>query len=265
MKYLIKNKGLLLAVSFWLSALIGTSADVKKMKGMPDAPNPPRLVNNFSHSGVLSPDQVNTLETKLDTFSNNSSNQIVIVIVDSLADMEPSEFATELLHEWGVGIKKLDNGIVVLICPALHKAAIATGYGIEGAIPDVTCEQIIQNIMIPEFKKGDYYTGLNNGTDALMKLSRGEYYDSKDATKRDAGSKKTGFIFALIFIIIVIIISRRGGGKGGFTVGGPGIFFWGSGLGGGFGGGGGGFGGGGGGFGGFGGGSGGGGGASGGW
>jgi len=286
MKYRMENreefkvykviKFIKLRLAFILSILVlGSSllvfssfeANATSMNGIPKRPDPPKLVNSLSAYQILSPDQTNALETKLDAFANATSNQIAIVIIDSLYDSDPAEFAAELGQEWGIGQKKFDNGVVILIIPPSHKMFIAPGYGLEGAIPDATCEQIIQNEMRPNFKKGDYYTGLNNAVDVIIGLAKKEYSSSDYAKKSVAqGSKAVGLIFALIILLIVFLISRRGGGKGGMTIGGPGIFFWGGGLGGFGGGSGGGFGGGGGGgFGGFGGGGFGGGGAGGSW
>jgi len=263
MKYRMGSKKWLLAISCLLLAVISVSAS--PMQGIPKRPNPPRLVNNFSTYQILSPDEVNQLETKLDAFANNTSNQIAIVIIDSLYDNDPSEFATELGQEWQLGQKKFDNGVVILVVPAAHKVFIAPGYGLEGAIPDATCEDIVQREIIPNFKQAHYYTGLNNAVDVIIGLAKGEYNSSDYAKKGGQSGKQVGFIFALIVILIVFLISRRGGRGGGMTIGGPGIFFWGGGFGGG--GGSGGFGGGssGGGFGGFGGGGFGGGGAGGSW
>ena len=114
---------------------------------------------------------MDALETKLDAFANNTSNQIVVVIIDSLYDHDMSEFATELGQEWQVGQKKFDNGLVILINPGGHKVFIAPGYGLEGAIPDATCEDIVQREIVPSFKTGDYATGLNNGVDVLIGLA----------------------------------------------------------------------------------------------
>jgi uncharacterized protein len=264
MKYLMENKKRLLAIGFFLLAIIGVNAS--PMQGIPKRPTPPKLVNNLSAYQLLSQDQIDALETKLDAFANSTSNQIAVVIVDSLYDNEPSEFATELGQEWQIGQKKFDNGLVILIVPPTHQIFIAPGYGLEGAIPDATCEQIVQNEMRPSFKTGDYNTGLNNAVDVIIGLAKGEYNSSDYAKKGAQGSKAMGLVFAIIFFLVFFIFSRRGGGKGGMTIGGPGIFFWGGGLGGFGGGGGSSFGGGGGsGFGGFGGGGFGGGGAGGGW
>jgi len=265
MKYPMVNKRWLFTLSF--SLLVLSSFFANAMQGIPKRPSPPKLINSFSAYQILSQDQIDALETKLDAFANSTSNQIAVVIVDSLYDNDPAEFATELGQEWQIGQKKFDNGVVILIVPPSHQIFIAPGYGLEGAIPDATCEQIVQTEMRPNFKKGDYYTGLNNAVDVIIGLAKGEYNSSDYAKKSAQGSKAVGLIFALVILLFVFIFSRRNGGKGGMTIGGPGIFFWGGGLGG-FGGGGssGGFGGGGGGgFGGFGGGSFGGGGAGGSW
>lgn len=252
-------------LSFLLLVLSSFGASAESMQGIPKRPDPPRLVNNFSAYQILSSDQINTLEAKLDAFANSTSNQIAIVIIDSLYDNEPSDFATELGEEWKIGQKKFDNGVVILIVPPAHQVFIAPGYGLEGAIPDATCEEIVQKEIRPNFKKGDYYTGINNAVDVIIGLAKGEYNSGDYAKKNGQGSKGVGLVFALIILLVVFIISKRGGGRGGMTIGGPGIFFWGGGLGGFGGGGGSGFGGGGGGFGGFGGGGFGGGGAGGSW
>ena len=251
---------LVFVLFFLASSLFANATDIE---GIPARPNPPKLVNNLSRSTqFLSPEEVQELETKLDAFSNATSNQIAVVIIDSLYGDEPAEFATQIGHKWEIGQKKFDNGIVILIKPTTpRKIFIAVGYGLEGAIPDVTAEEIVQKEILPDFKKNDYYGGLNKGIDVLIGLAKGEV-NSQDYDKTDNGSKSWGLIIAIAIILIVLLISRGGRGGRGMTMGSSGMFFWG----GGFGGGGGGFGGGGGGgFGGFGGGNFGGGGAGGSW
>ncbi len=237
---------------------------------IPERPNPPRLVNNLSKEmpQFLSPQEEAQLEKKLEDFANKTSNQIAIVIVDDLAGLEAYDFATRLGHKWGVGQAKMDNGIVILIKPTggegQRTATIAVGYGLEGAIPDLTTKRIRENEMNPYFKNGQYYEGLDKATDVLMALAIGEY--NSDAYGKKNGKKlPAGLIIPLIFLILFILMkSGRGGrgGGGGMTAGAAG-WFLGSAMGGG-----GGFGGGGGssgGFGGFGGGGFGGGGSSGSW
>src|ERR1700722_7084424 len=126
----------IIALSSLLLALSSFGANATPMQGIPKRPTPYKQVNSFSRYQLLSQDQTDALETKLDAFTNATSNQIVIVIIDSLYDNDPNEFATELGEEWKIGQKKFDNGVVILIQPSAHKVFIATGYGLEGAIPD---------------------------------------------------------------------------------------------------------------------------------
>lgn len=225
-------------------------------KGIPAPSNPPRLVNNLSKAfpDFLSGAETELLEQKLVAFNNETSNQIVLVIVDDLAGFEPWEYATEIGEQWKVGQAKEDNGIVILIKPTGGKGErkyfIAPGKGLEGAIPDAICRQIEDNELLPNLKTGDFYGALDKTTTVLMSLAKGEY-NSKTYSKKhkNSGSLARTIIILIIIIVFFISMSKRGGGRGnGYTMGAGGMFF------GGFGGGSSGFGGGsssGGGFGGF--------------
>jgi len=231
----------------FISLLFLYSLTIFGQNGIPDAPNPPRLVNNFSKEfpDFLSSEEEALLEKKLVSFAESTSNQIVIVIVDDLAGYEPAEFAYELGDKWGIGHEKEENGIVILIKPTggkgEHKFFIATGKGLEGALPDFTCRQIEEEELIPYLKTGEFYKALDNTTDVLMKFAKGEYNSAKYAKKKGQGSKSSAIIVLLIIALFVYLLSKKGGrgGRGGMTMGPGGIFFMGSGFGsgGGFGGG----------------------------
>jgi uncharacterized protein len=239
-------------------------------------PNPPRLVNDAAQ--LLTPDQIASLEAKLVAYDDTTSNQIAVVLVKTLNGLEPNDYATELGRLWGVGGKEFNNGVIILISTGndgqeKRKVYIATGYGLEGAIPDIIAKRIVDREMVPNLQAGNYYRALDEATDALIKAAAGEYKAPEGY--RNRGEGEGGFpLGLLIFIIVLVIIfaSRGGGGRGGGGMlsrrgyrgwnSGPPIFFpggFGGGGGGGFGGGGGG------GFGGFGGGGFGGGGAGGDW
>lgn len=240
-------------------------------------PNPPKAVNDFAN--LLEPFQEQALEQKVDTYNDTTSSAIVIITVPTLNGYDIAEVSLKYLRDWGIGMKGKNNGVVILVSAKEHRARIETGYGMEGVLPDILAKQIIDERMIPFFKNGDYYAGLNNAVDAIILAAAGEYKADPNAKK--GGGSLIGKIIplAVIFIIILFLFSGKGGGGGGsymsrrgsrsflgnalpwFLLGN--MLGGGGGRGGGFGGGG--FGGGGGGFGGFGGGSGGGGGASGGW
>ncbi|MBA4140052.1 MAG: TPM domain-containing protein [Segetibacter sp.] len=250
-------KFLLFFISLLFAALAGMSQTI------PVRPNPPRLVNDFTQT--LTPDQQASLERKLVAYDDSTSNQVAIVIIPTTSDYDPVDFATKLGREWGVGNKKNNNGVVLLVAKNDRKVFIAPGYGLEGALPDITCKTIVENDIIPNFRADDFYRGLDLGTTSIMKAAAGEYeppsgYGNRGRRSSGSGGPLLGFI--IILIIIFMLMGRGGGGRGGgmfsrrgYGRGFGGPIIWGSG--GGFGGGGfsGGSSGGGGGFGGFGGGS----------
>jgi uncharacterized protein len=240
-------------------------------KDIPNRPNPPRLVNDFTNT--LTPEQVQALEQKLVAYDDSTSSQIAVVLVNSLSGYDVSDYALRLGRKWGVGGKDHSNGVVLLVAKEDHKINIQVGYGLEGAIPDVTAKSIIDNDLTPNFKEGNFYRGIDDATDDLIKAAAGEYKAPEGYNKKRGKGLPIGGL--IIFLIILFtIFGSRGGGKGGMMSRRGYGNFWtgaiiGSMLGGGSGGsgwsGGGGSSGGGGGFGGFGGGGFGGGGASGGW
>jgi len=231
-----------------------------------ERPNPPLLVTDLA--GVLSPEQKQALENKLVAIDDSSSNQIAVVILPTLEGNPIEEYATKLFRTWGIGNKKTNNGILLLIAIQDKKIRIETGYGLEGALPDITCNSIIDNDIKPAFREQAYYEGIDKATDNIAKAAVGEYKVKRERQAKGKGSNLLLFLF-IVFIIVAILGKKGGGGSniggGGFSDIATGMLL-GSLLGGGGRSGGGDWGGGGGGdFGGFGGGSSGGGGASGGW
>lgn len=233
---------------------------------IPKKPDPPRLVNDLA--GVLSAGEAEALENKLVAFDDSTSNQVVIVTVKTLNGYPIEEYALNLFRSWGIGNKETNNGVLIVAAIDDREIRIETGYGLEGAIPDITANQIIRNDIVPAFRSQNYYEGFQNATSSIIAAAAGEYTAPDNYRDRNKKDKfPVGVIFAIIVLIIVFSRRNRGGGGGfmsrrGFRGSGPLIFpgmggSWGSGSGGG------GFGGGG--FGGFGGGMSGGGGASGRW
>ncbi len=239
---------------------------------------PNTLVNDYTNT--LNTSQIAQLEQKLVAFDDSTSIQISVVVISTLDGYDIGDYAYQLGRTWGIGGKEKNTGILVLTSIGDRKVTIQTGYGIEGALPDAIAKRIIENEIKPNYKNGDYASGLNAGTDAIISYTKGEYKN----TNPKKSKKEKGFPVGLLVVIAIVVISlisrggKGGGGGGGRNVigsrGAADMMWWSvlAGLGsggrssGGFGGGGG-FGGsgGGGGFGGFGGGSFGGGGASGGW
>lgn len=241
---------------------------------LPPAPRPPRLVNDFV--GVFSPTEREALERKLVAVDDSTGAQIAVVVVPGLDGADEVEYAGELLRAWGVGRAGVDNGVVLLVAPAERRVAIATGLGAEGALTDATSGTLIRTALVPAFREGQYYAGVDRATDDIIAALAGEFTAPAASSGGGDGLGALLCLVFLIFVVLLVIASRQQGGaagppprrRRGGRSGGPGVIFlpggWGGGFGGGGFGGGGGFSGGGG-FGGFGGGFGGGGGAGGGW
>jgi uncharacterized protein len=259
--------------------LLSFFAQAQIDKVIPAKPSPPRLVNDFAN--ILTPEQEQALENKLVAYDDSTSNQVAIVTLPTLTDpktgtsYDEQEVALKILRDWGIGNKKTNNGILILVVKSPdgkeRKIRIEIGYGLEGAVPDVTASHIIQEDMAPAFRDGNYYSGLDQATDHIMQAAAGEYKAPEGYHKKSRSFPVGTILFIIILIITLISRGGRNGGmmsRRGYRGFGTG-WLLGSMMGGGFGGGSGGGGwsggGGGGGFGGFGGGGGGGGGASGGW
>lgn len=236
-------------------------------------PQVPLAVNDYAN--LLAPFQKQALEQKIRNYNDSTSSAIVIITIPDLQGYDIAEVALKYLRDWGIGMKGKNNGVLILVSKAEHKARIETGYGMEGVLPDIIAKQIIDERMIPYFKQEDYYRGFDNAVDAIILAAAGEYKADPQSKGGEGSGGSIIFIVIVIFILISFMSGKGGGGggsymsrKGSKSFGALpwfllGNLLGGGGRGGGFGGGGGGFGGGG--FGGFGGGGGGGGGASGGW
>jgi uncharacterized protein len=211
------KKFLLLFFSLFISVIIfaQTNFDINSLL-KPNAGK--ELVTDYS--GILTADQKQTLESKLNKF-NDSTTQIAVIIVPSIGENDVTDLATKIGKAWGVGGKENNNGVVLLICtdPANHTLSIATGYGVEGALPDVTASEIIDDVIVPKFKGDDYYRGIDDGTDAIMQATRGAY----TAPENYMGPSPL-FLIALGFIVFILLIllplflvirrGMRAGGKG---------------------------------------------------
>ncbi len=179
---------------------------------IPDPMQPPRMVNDFSE--LLAADQQNMLEKTLQDFYFETSSQIYIVILDDIHGYDISQYSFLLGDKWGIGTKGKDNGILILLNPSPDRrhgdAYIATGYGLEGAVPDITANHIVTYDLIPHFKNLDYFGGLMAASQSIMDLTRGEY-TAEQYLERKGQSRGSpiGIIFIIPFIIIILSIFGR--------------------------------------------------------
>jgi uncharacterized protein len=202
---------------------------------------------------MLSPTTAQSLEQSLADYEQQSTNQVVVATIPSLQGTTIEDYGYQLGRHWGIGQKGKDNGVILLVAPTERKVRIEVGYGLEGTLTDAASSQIIQSIILPDFRQGQMENGVIDGTYAIISALGGKISIAGHPYNAPMQSSNGGnpaelfsillviaYLFLRIFILpwwfpLIFPFNGRGGGFGG----------GGGGFGGGFSGGGGGFGGGG--------------------
>ncbi len=153
------------------------------------------------------------LNSQLEQFERDTSSQIIVAIYPKLPEgVEIAEYTRQLAESWGVGQENTDNGTALFVFRDDRKMYLQVGYGLEGAIPDITAQQIITRVITPHFKRGDFEGGLRAGVAALLAAAQGEYQGT-GRTVADAQSSGGGFpwipLFFFLFILGVVISHLR--------------------------------------------------------
>jgi uncharacterized protein len=180
-------------------------------------PIPKEQTSVYDYIDLLSPSQKSHLEQKLIKYSDTTSTQIVVAIISTAKGENMGLLAPKWAHKWKIGQAKEDNGVFILLAKEDRKIWISPGYGVEHRLTAGITGQLTRDVIIPEFKKDDYYSGLDKGTDAVFEVLKGEYKGTR-SSHTDDGFPVIIIIFLIImFVIFLIAISkhRRGGGNNG--------------------------------------------------
>ncbi|MCS7065095.1 MAG: TPM domain-containing protein [Fimbriimonadales bacterium] len=139
-----------------------------------EVPNPRQTEGGWvvDMAGILTPEQKLQLNEMIGTLERDTGAEMAVVILQRTVDAEPKEFATELFNRWGVGKKGEDNGILVLVALQQRRIEVETGYGIEGILPDSEVGTILQDVVVPAFRRGDYASGLTALVSELIQRIR---------------------------------------------------------------------------------------------
>ena len=202
-------KGSLFALAFlWVSLSWGQFTIPEK---------PQKQTSVYDYVNLLSPSQSNALEQKLIRYSDSTSTQIVISIISSTEGENINYLGAQWGQKWGIGQADKDNGVLILLAKDDRRIAINTGYGVEGNLTDLMSKRIIESVIIPEFKKGDYYAGLDQGADAIFQVLNGEFTEDRTFGSGQGFPLRTLLPFIVFIVIMIILWSRKnkGGGKGG--------------------------------------------------
>lgn len=177
-------------------------------------PAKPKLQTSvYDYAKLLTSEQKLALESKLIQYSDSTSTQIVVVTVETIEGEDIGILTPKWAHEWGIGQAKEDNGVFVLLANKERKIWIAPGYGVEHKLTAGITGELTRNVIIPEFKKGDFYSGLDKGSDAIFEVLKGTY-KSKKTNKSEGSGISPLLIVAIIFIILMVVFSKKNKDEG---------------------------------------------------
>ncbi|MGI1679946.1 MAG: TPM domain-containing protein [Cellvibrionaceae bacterium] len=164
-------------------------------------------------AGMLSPTAEDQLTALLKAHEKKSTNQVVVVTLNELQGNDIADYGYQLARHWEIGQKDINNGALLIIAKRERKMRIEVGYGLEGALTDAISSNIIQTIISPAFKRGDFESGITQGTTAILAAIDGEYTAKEN--KNNDHEFRNFLIFIILFLLISFLFSYFGGGSGG--------------------------------------------------
>ena len=192
----------------WVPALLLVSVALAQQIGV--IPPSGQWVTDLAD--LLTPAEERMLSRKLATYADTTSTQIVIVTLPTLNGVPAADYAVELGRRWGVGQKEYDNGVVILVAREEREVFIATGYGLEGAIPDALAGRIVRDIIVPRFRRGDFYGGLSAAVDAIIAAAQGEFQPPPRASEDRGVWVNWAALFVLLVVLLFFLSAMRSGG-----------------------------------------------------
>lgn len=185
-----------------------SAGSVISQENMPAVPS--KQTSLYDQARLLTPEQQLLLEQKLRRYQDTTSTQIVLVTLPSIGSNDIAMYAAELGQKWGIGQKGKDNGVLLLVAKKERKVTISTGYGVEHLLTDARCRRIIENLIKPQFKEGNFYLGLDQATNAIMQFLSGAFTRAPSSSASNASKRKALFILA---VLALILFFRNRGGK----------------------------------------------------
>lgn len=167
----------------------------------------------YDEVNILSKEEKERLNQKLIRFEDSTSTEIEVIIIPSTKGEDINFLATQFGQKWGIGKKDVDNGVVFLIATEDRTMSIQQGRAVEQYLTASLAGQIIDYLVIPHFKKGDWYKGIDEGTNAIIEATQGKFKPKKQ--ERESNLSTALIVGIVVFIILVILVSKNDDGKGG--------------------------------------------------
>jgi len=158
-------------------------------------------------TNTLSSSQISSIESTLREFEKAKGSQIAVLLVPSTKPETIEQYGIRVAEQWKLGRKGVDDGIILLVAKNDRKMRIEVGYGLEGAVPDAYAKRIIEQIIKPEFRSGDFYHGITKGVDALIGLVNGEDLPEPTHAVESASGSKVGKYFKVLFPLLIVFVA----------------------------------------------------------
>ncbi|HJV11780.1 MAG TPA: YgcG family protein [Burkholderiales bacterium] len=168
---------------------------------------PPLTARVTDQTGTLTREQQAGLERMLQEFEARKGTQIAVLMVASTKPEPIEQYALRVGEQWKIGRKKVDDGAILVVAKDDRALRIEIGYGLEGVLNDATASRIIREVIVPRFREGDFYGGINAGLDRMMRLIDGEPLPAPQ--KNASAAAEDGWMQLLPMLLIVALI---GGG-----------------------------------------------------
>ena len=157
-------------------------------------------------TATLSPDQAAALEQKLAALEQRKGSQLAVLIVPTTDPEAIEQYSIRVAEQWKLGRKGVDDGAILLVAKDDRALRIEVGYGLEGVLTDLMSKRIIEDIVVPRFKSGDFYAGIDAGVDAMIKLVDGEPLPQPQPWKTPkVGIEAFQTLFVVGFILVVVV------------------------------------------------------------
>jgi uncharacterized protein len=175
---------------------------------------PPLRGRVNDYAGMLPGEQAQALESRLAAFENQTGHQIALVTIPSLEGDSLEDFSIRVAEAWRIGKKGFDNGAILLVVEKDRKLRIEVGYGLEGVLPDAIANRIIQEVIVPRFRQGDYSGGIEAGLNVVMRVTKGEPLPQRERAPRGRESSPLSSALSVLtltaMIALFIGMTRRG-------------------------------------------------------
>lgn len=165
----------------------------------------------YDEAGILSEAEKAALNEKLIKFEDSTSTEIAVIIIPSTKGEDVNFLATMFGEKWGIGKADQDNGVVFLIATEDHTMSIQQGRAVEQYLTASVAGQIMDYLVTPYFKKGEWYSGIDRGTSALMEAVKGKF---KPIEKRPKRGMKISQLLIILFVLFIVFISSKNNRRG---------------------------------------------------